>query len=156
MVVPALFQTSHEELRHVQTVVCVDWLCLSEKVVKAIVNDRHYPLLVVKCLSRLPSQREHKLFQIVQHYFWLLKEFLVKRLVSLHVFVLLLPGVYLRSRLHSLRRIVFIVLKSKLVLHELKQWEFVRQQVRYFLQHPLVFRETLHAETKSKVVETCI
>ena len=72
------------------------------------------------------------------------------------MFLLLLPGVYLRSRLHSLSRVVFIEFESNLVLHELKQWKLVRQQVRNFLQHFLILGETLHTEAKPKVVETCV
>lgn len=135
---PAFIDTFHEVLGHVQTVVRVDGLSFPEKIVKAIVHYRNHPLLIVECLPRLPSQGEHQLFEIVKHNFRLFKEFLVKRLVRLHMLLLLFPGIDLGGSLYTLCCIIFIIFKTDLIFHELKKWKLVCQQVRNFLQHLLV------------------
>jgi hypothetical protein len=100
--------------------VCVDWLGLSQKIVKTVVDYCDNPLLVVNRLLRVPPQGEHEMLQVVKHYLRLFKKLLVKGLIGFHMFIVLFPRIDLRSRLHPLRCIVFIVFESYLVLHELE------------------------------------
>lgn len=105
-------------LCHLETVVCVDVLRASEEVEEAVVCHVEQPLLVRWGKLAGPPEREKHLLQVVQHALRVCEELLVVRLVSLHMSVILLPRVDLRTCDDPGRSGLLLVFETNLVLLE--------------------------------------